>query len=792
MLKNYIKIAWRNLVKGKLYSIINITGLAVGITCCILIGLFVYEELRFDRFHEKTDRIYRVNYILSNEHQTITSAKSPPPLAQYLEERYPEVEKVVSVNKTDGIVRVKNELFEEDFFVTSAAFFDLFDFEAVRGDPAESMASPNEVLLTQEAAAQLYGDTNAIGKPIELRIDNKFYQVTVSGIIENPPSYSSIQFRVLVPQIFWTKANPESANLNNWGTLHGVRYALLNEQADVKSLSKKVTSDIKEELDGRFTTGRVIQFQPLTGIHFGDNVQWGLEPTANAAFIYIAVLIAGLILVIACINFTSLSMGQSVRRAREVGMRKTMGADRRQLIAQFWGETLLVVVFSLFVGLLLAELLLPYFSLLVNRSLELNLVENSELFSLIIGVILLTGLLAGSYPALYLSNFNPQEVLRSKIHIAGNHSLIRILTGIQFTLTITLIIGTLFMNQQMQLLLDSNLGFDEEYVIQIDVPFEEGRSIMERLQTRLGSEPAVRAISGSWNGLAGAGSGFIENPINSQDEQIRGFYFGMDPELPELLDLNLIEGRFFREGTNLNSPQEVLVNEALTRALGWEDPIGKSLSGRFNIRDATVIGVVEDFHFQSMHNPIAPLVIFPSNYVLSLYARVQGNNLQQALDKIEASWQAAAQGIPFNFTFLDDQIEQQYQADQRWARIVELASGIVIVISCMGLFGLAALASVKRAKEIAVRKIVGATAAGIAATLSKDFLKPVAVGLAIAIPLAHLLMSRWLADFAYRIEMGVDTYLGAVVITLLIAMVTVSWHSVRAALANPVDNLRNV
>lgn len=789
MLWNYLKIAWRNLLKGKLYSFINISGLAVGIACCLLIGLYVYEELRFDRFHENADQIHRVNYTFSNEARTETMARTPSPLADFLQQGYGEVREIVRLRKLDeSVIRVDNTLFREDFLVAEPIFFEVFDFNVLQGDPVSTLASPDRVMLTPTAARQFFGSTDVIGQPIQLRFGTEFFDATVGGIVEDPPQYSSIQFKVLVPRSLWLNADPGSRRGNNWGTISETQFAVLAPEADAATLGDRVNADLADQVES-WSEIRSISFQPLTEIHLGENVTWGMEPTANAAYIYIAGLLGILILFIACINFTSLSIGHSVRRAREVGMRKAMGAYRSQLIIQFWGETFLVTLLALCGGLLLAEFLLPYFGFLVDRTLELNLLGNPEILGLVTGIVILAGMVAGSYPALYLSKFRPSEVFRGKAHGRGDHLLIRVLTGVQFSIAVILIIGTLFMNQQMGLMTNSNPGFDEEYVVQMDLPFEEGRRIMEDLKVRLDSETSVLMVSGAWNGLAGAGSSFSDNPISSEDTEIRGFSLEVEPDMPELLELNLVEGRYFSESTAGSG--EVIVNQKLVREFGWDDPIGKSLSRLFSFENATVVGVVEDFHFQSMHQEIKPLAIHPADYLMTAYVRINGNNIQQALENIEQAWGEVAPGVPFGYTFLDDQIEQQYRADQRWVDTVELGSVIAIVISCMGLFGLAMLASVKRAKEIGIRKVLGATVANVTTTLSKDFLKPVAVGLVIAMPLAWLLMNRWLADFAYRIDLEPGTFVLAAVITLAIALATVSWQSVRAALANPVDSLRS-
>jgi putative ABC transport system permease protein len=503
MLQNYIKIAWRNLVKGKLYALINIVGLAVGIASCLLIGLYIYEELRYDRFHENSDQVYRVINTLSNDNQTEKYAFTPKPLAPFLKQKFPEVQKAVRLQKENGVVRIDNQLFEQKFLVAEEGFLKMFSFPLLQGNAASVLSERDKILLTESAAQRFFGSTDIMGKRVELRISGQYYPATVGGILKDSPQYSSIAFEVVIPLEYWKKVDPEGYSRgNNWATLRPSTFVQLAEGSNPPAVAQKVDKTMKAEISESFTKGRGTIFQPLTAIHFDNSVEGGLQPTANVSFVYISVALAFLILAIACINFTSISIGLSARRAREVGMRKAVGAYRSQVMVQFWTEAVLVVLISLALGLMLTELLLPFFGSLIGKTLVFNWFENPSLLAMVAGMVLVTGFLAGCYPALYLSKFQPSQVFRNKVQVEGKHLLIRSLTGIQFALAAILIIGTLFMNQQMNLLQNKNLGFDKELVIKVDLPFREGKKITNNLQVALASNPSIKQISGVWETMA--------------------------------------------------------------------------------------------------------------------------------------------------------------------------------------------------------------------------------------------------------------------------------------------------
>ena len=791
MLKNYLKIAWRNLVKGKLYSIINIVGLAVGVACCIMVGLYVYEELRYDTFHEKADRIYRVNMISP---QGRVFAKTPQPLINHLDNEYPEVKNVVPVDKERGVVRVDQQLFEERFLVTTPSFFEVFDFSVIEGNPAKDLANPKTVYLSKSAARQYYGNIQVVGKPIALRISGAYYRATVAGIVEDPVDHSSLQFKVILPKALWRKAAPASEVKNNWNTTTGTIFVELNKKTQPDSLGSKITYFVRKNPDAN-SMGQVgFELQNIQDVHIGDRtIKLGnnvMSPSVNPNFIYIAILVGLLVLTIACINYTILSIGYSARRAREIGMRKVVGAHRRQIVYQFLGEMVIIAVFSLFVALLLVELLLPFFNQVMGSTLTFNLLQNPGYLLVITGVVVLAGLIAGSYPALYLSRFQPTEVFRSTMTIEGRYTLSRILTTVQFALAALLIIGSLVMQRQMNMLQERSLGFNEEEVIQVEVPFGEGYEILEKMRT-MTQNSVIKNISGTFEMVGGGSISYNDSDIKSGDEKVLGKHMGVTPNLIKTLEIELHKGRHPRLN-NDNSNTEVLVNRKLVEEFGWEDPIGKktSISYLAALNNATVVGVVNNFHYESLHSRIFPLLMYPSTSLVQLYAKFEKGKERQAIKELRNAWSNAAPGIPFKYTFLEDHIDRQYQKERRWMQLIELASAITIFLAVMRLFGMATMVMSKRSKEVSIRKVLGASTGSILKLLSTDFLKPVLIGFFLAVPLGYLFIQNWLQNFAYRIDMGVGVFAMAGLILVAIALIAISWQSIRVATANPVNHIR--
>ncbi len=785
MFKNYLKIAYRNLKRNKGYAFINIAGLAVGLAVCLLMALYVRHERSYDRFHEKADRIFQVLTAFERAEQRSVLARAPVPLGETLGATFPEVERVVQLYSMNGVVRRGEKAFEEELLFATPGFFEMFSFELVRGSPATALDAPDAVVLTRETARKYFGGAGALGRRLSIRLRGTFYDFTVTGIAEAAPSTSSIRYDVLLPfgrlkSFVRSFANP------NWGTLSPYIYVQLPSRAHAEVLEGKFS--VLQEQVPESQSGMQFRLLPLTAVHLTPGVSNPLEPTSRPAYAYILSGIALFILLIACINFTTLAVSRSARRAREVGMRKVLGAVRPQLIRQFGGEALLMSLVALLLGLALAELLLPAFSRLVDVPLSFAVWGQPVMLLVLGGLLLFVGLLAGSYPALYLSRFDPVTVLKGPFRALGKSRLTRVLVVFQFALSIFFIIGTLFMARQLDLLQTKELGFDEEQVIRFDVPFREGARLLGRYRNALADEPGVVRVSGSWEQLGGGdGVGFNRMPTTSGTTEMKLHAFGVAPGFLETLGIELIEGRSFSEA---RAGGAVIVNEAMVRQMGWDRPLAREVSVRFTVENAPVIGVVENFHFRSLHHALTPLVMHTSAPLTNLYVRIAPDDVPGTLATLEAAWEETAPEIPFAFTFLDEHIEQQYRADRRWARIISYAALLAVLIACLGLFGLAAFAAERRTKEIGIRKVLGASVPSIVVLLSKDFLKLVLVAFVIAAPLAYYAMSRWLEGFAYRTELGPWIFVGAGALALVIALATVSYQAIRAALANPVEALR--
>ena len=801
MLRNYFKIALRNLMRHKGYAFINIAGLAVGLACCLLIGLFVRSELSYDRFHEKADRLYRAWVDEREEGERFFNTITPIPLGPTLERTFPDVQEAVRLYAYADLVRRGERQFTERIHLADSAFFDVFTFPLIRGDPQAALDQPNSVVLTEPIARKYFGDEDPVGQTLAVRVGGEVQDLTVTGVAEAPPEASSIQFDVLVP---FAKNGFRESSKQAWRQIYVETYVLLREGTSADALEAKLPSMVQQVFGDQYREGTyLVGLQNITNIHLNPDIPIGLEPISDPAYSYILSAIALLVLLIACINFVTLSVGRSADRALEVGVRKAVGAQRRQLVGQFWGEALLLTGLALMLGIVLTWVFLPLFNSLSGRTLYFTFGLPTVL--MLLGALAVVGLAAGSYPAIVLSGFRPVEVLKGTLQVKGDKSFLRRgLVVVQFALAIFLVASMLVMAQQMRYLQTKNLGFDKEQVVTIPTTggFSEGFRTYELLRGELQAVPGVAGVTASafvFGGPGWAGIGY-----HAEDGTYREFnanFAGYD--FVETLGIEMAAGRPFSRELSADTSRGLLVNEAFVAEYGWEDPIGRRLPGPFP--DHEVIGVVEDFNYASLHTPVEPLVIaanpdlvlrgaanvdFSGDPTPDISVRLRPENLPATLEQVERAWKAVAPEQPFAYTFLDAAVDSQYRLEARLSRIVGVASALAILIACLGLFGLAALTAVRRTKEIGVRKVLGASVSSITLLLSKDFLGLVLVALALAVPVAYLVMRQWLEGFAYRVGLGPSIFVLAGVLVLLIALVTVSYQAVKAALADPVKSLR--
>jgi putative ABC transport system permease protein len=801
MFRNYLKVALRYLLKHKGYTFINVLGLAVGIAACLLILLFVRSEWSFDQMHSKRDRLYRPWMQELYKGEVFETTSTPIPLGPVLAGQVPEVEAQCRISDLNAQVQYGATTFSEEVSLVDENFFTLFDFELLEGNRTRPFPDKNSLIITQEAAKRYFGTTPPLGQQLQLQLGEARELFTITGIAKDLPFESSIQFRLLIPFSnavhFWNEQQMSSG----WTNVAVNTYLLLQEGADREAVDAKIATVLNPLVAKGYKPGEYnIRLQPLSDIRTNSLLPATIESPTNPIYAYILASVGLMILLIACINFVTLSVGRSATRALEVGVRKVMGADRRQLMGQFWGEALLLTLFSLLLGLVLALLFLPTFNQLANRAFVLR----PDGFTLMacLALLLLIGLVAGSYPAIVLSSFKPIQVLKGTLRTGGMGFFRRALIVVQFVASILMIICTLTIGQQLRYFQSKSLGFDREHVLIVptNLPAEQGNVLADRFIGELEKHPQVLGASRSLYHMANWG--WMSLGYTDEQGAFRMFRFNaIDPDFVETMNLEMVAGRDFMKNNAADSGA-MLVNESMVREMGWQDPIGQKLPGGYPHR---VVGVVKDFHFESLHNPIQPTVLALSpetfythssdvSYAASPRPRVsvkfRGGDPQAHVALLSSSWKAVAGDQEFDYVFLDDVLQRAYEQEQRLGSIVEWASFLSIFIACMGLFGLATLVVARRTKEIGIRKVLGADVSSLVALLSKDFIVLVLTAALLAFPLAWLLLNRWLQDFAYRIDIAPWIFAAAALLVLVVALLTVSVQSVKAAMRNPVTSLR--
>ncbi|MGH7598687.1 MAG: ABC transporter permease [bacterium] len=819
MLKNYLKIAVRNFVKHKLYSFINICGLAIGLACALFILLWVRDEISFDRFHKNADAIYRVNWDFKWNNNEGVGPGTPPPLAATLVNEIPEVSaatRVFPVSKM--IVRYENKFFNESLIRgVDANFFEIFDFEFLSGNSQTALAEPNSVILTDETAAKYFGNAPALGRILaigeeKLIFGKKMYHnaFKVTGVVKSPPPNSHLQFDLLTS----ISSHPEVAYFDwSWFWMQVGTYAKLEQGVSVTAVEAKIPALVKKYAATAFKrVGRSYDemiasggrwnfvFQPMTDIYLRSG-QTGnrLGPVGNEAYVYIFATIAVFILLIACINFMNLATARSANRAKEVGVRKALGSKKSMLVSQFLVEAIAFSAIAMVIALFLVELFIAPFNQLSGKNLQLNLFDPSWLPAALILLALLVGIIAGSYPGFYLSSFKPVQIFKGTVRAGGKSQKLRSgLVVFQFAITIGLIVCTLLVQKQMDFFRQADMGFNKEGVVIISNDNQRLGNQAEAFKERLKSNsrflnasiatavPPYYGFEDSYNAESKGGEQ-IDIQLNS---------YMADEDYLRTLNIEIVRGRGFSKEFSTDT-DGVLLNESAVKFFGWDDPLGKTLAyPGGNNREYKVIGVMKDFNFMTLHSPITPFALFhhaSKSYEIPnscIVVRVPRADLANSLKLLESEWKTFAAAMPFEYKFLDESFEEQYAAEQRLGKIFLIFSILTIFIACIGLLGLAAFATEQRTKEIGVRKVLGASVPNLVALLSKDFSKWVLLANLIAWPVAYFAMNKWLQDFAYRIDIGWWVFALAGGLALLIALLTVSTQAIKAALANPVEALR--
>ena len=804
MFRNYLKIAVRNLIKNKLFSFINIIGLSLGIASSILIFLFIRNELSYDRFHENADRLYRI-YITEDppDRDAFSYVEAPYNLAGALENSFPEVEHAVRMEIRTDVIKFAEKSFTQRYHLVDQVFFDVFNFPLVNGNKESVLSNLDSAVVTQSTAEKIFGNSDPIGQRISVKLGDTFHDFIVTGIAEDPPVNSSIRFDLLIPFGNVPKFRSQRT-LSNWFSVNYETYVVLNRYLDPLEIEPKLKQVVLNNYPERYADMVTLHLQPITAIHLNPDVPVGFEPASNPLYARIMMGIAILILSIACFNFLSLSIGGSVTRAKEVGVRKVMGAVKPQLIMQFLGETIFMSMVALILGLILAKLFLPTFNMIINKKLYLSIDLLSVFFLLVL--TLLTGIMAGVYPSFFLSRFQPIHIMRRETRKTRAGLLVKGLVIGQFVLSIGFIICTLVMTDQLKYLLKKDLGYNKEHVI-VMTNFgssEESRTLVDRFRNSLAAQSEILGVTGTSTAFA---KDWTTMGFRDTDGTFRMFnQLTVDYEYLDTMGIQLKKGRNFSKefGTDQNSA--IIVNEAFIRYFHWDSGLGKNLPSN-HFPKHQIIGVVKDFHFEDLKKVIAPLAIVLDPTVLfqgisdinTAYSprnlnfiniRTRGSDFHLVISLLENTWQKVAPGHPFQFSFLDQDIQQQYQEIERWETIVGTAAVFTILIACLGLYGLAALTVSRRKKEIGVRKVLGASTSNIVVILSRDFGKLVLAANIVAWPVSYIIMHGWLKAFAFRIRPGIDNFVMAAVLALFIALLAVSYQSIKAALSDPVEAIR--
>jgi putative ABC transport system permease protein len=787
MLQNYLKIALRNLLRHKAFSFINIAGLATGMACSILMLLWVQDELSYDRFHARADSIYRLTAEISSDKIATTSA----PLAAALQAEMPEVKNATRLFPSESLFDVVSRKFEEKrVLYADSTFLQVFSFPLVKGDARTALSRPDGVLLTEEMARKYFGSEEALGQTI--RMDNQ-HDFTVTGVLQNVPANSHLQFDFLLPMSFLVRINDDLKN-NVWSNFNFFTYVQLHERliptnVSLGSLEQRITELFAKNEHGMKAS---FQLQPLTRVHLHSKYVADVEGHGNIQNVRIFSVVAAFILLIACINFMNLATARSARRAKEVGLRKVIGALRGQLIGQFLGESLLISFLALVLAIILVEAALPAFNDLSGKALSVSL-SNGKIFLGMLFIAFVTGLVSGSYSALFLSGFQPVQTLKggtTKIGSGGSVYFRNGLVVLQFVVSIVLIVGTAVVYKQLQFIRSRNLGYDKENLLYVPLKGDLAQNY-QALRTELEQNPTTSDFTFVSSLPTGSINSTLGISWDGKDPQVQPIFsvIAVDEDFTEIFKMQMASGRSFSKDFKADTANYV-VNEKALEVMGMEaeSAIGKQLT--LWGTTGTIIGVVKDFNFKPVQQPIEPLILILKPMGGFAVVRTKPNQLEAAIADLENSWQKLNPAYPFSYDFVDQDLARLYKAEQRMGRILNAFAALAIFISCLGLYGLAAFMAERRTKEIGVRKVLGASVASIIGLLSKDFVKLVGVAFVIATPLAWYGMSRWLEDYVYRIDLEWWVFVLAGLLALLIALLTVSFQSVKAALMNPVKTLR--
>lgn len=796
MLKNLLTIAVRNILKDKTYSAINVMGLTIGITCSMFLLMYILDELSYDRYHTNADNIYRIVSNIKEPDNAFTWAVAQIPLGEELRDNYPEVKNSVRFFGTNTTLYKNGEkqFNEAEFYLADSTVFDMFSYDFINGDANTALDHPFSIVLSEKIAIKYFGDaSSALGEQLQNKEGESF---KVTGVIKDVPMNSHFRFDALISR------NTRPQFVGSWGNFGVFTYIQLPPNYDLTKMQASLDKVIKERVNPIFDQfGIKIQYemQRITDIHLHSKIQDEAEAGGDISYIYIFGAVGAFMLIIACINYMNLATARSANRAKEVGIRKVMGSQRMQLVLQFLTESVVLALMALAVSLILIYALLPGFNYLSNKELPFSYILQAPVILSLIGIVLFAGIVGGSYPAFYLSGFNPVGVLKGKLAAKGGSVIFRKgLVVLQFGISIFMLISTLIVFEQLQFMRNKDLGFAKERVIRLNL---NERELREKSQTLVNALKQMKEVESVGMANSSPGEGIGKNLLKVEDNEgkfsDRGVdLFSANYDFIKTMGMEIVTGRDFSRDTSSDSLYAVLVNESMVKRMGWTDPLGKKFG--FNGPNGTtterqVVGVVKDYHQNSLYDAIEPLMIVLTHNHNYVFVRTAEDDVRGSLAAIENTWKDIFPGFTFEYTFLDQDFNSQYQADEKRSQIFTAFSGLTILIACLGLLGLAAFTTEQRTKEIGVRKVIGASINSLVVLVSKEFFLLVGLGMLLAFPASWYFTENWLENFAYRIHLPEQwaTFIMSALIAFLITLVTVGYHIIRAASSNPVKALRD-
>lgn len=804
MFRNYFKVAFRNLWKNKGYSAINILGLAIGLATCLLIMIYVVDELSYDKFNKKADRIYRVDGDINFGGTHWILAVAPDPMGATLKKDFPQVEQYVRFRNYGGFrVKKGNDNVQENSVIyVDSTLFDVFTLPVIHGDTKTALDDLASVVITEKIAKKYFNTTDAVGKVMVMDDENNY---KVSAVIKDIPEQSHFRFDFFVP------LNSEESKQGNWLSNNFNTYIVLKEGSDPKKLESQLNGIVTKylgpqafqvlnaTLDDLKKSGGHVKYSltPLTEIHLHSNKTGELGANGSMQYVYIFSAIALFILLIACVNFMNLSTARSSNRAKEVGVRKVLGSNKKNLVSQFLTESVLISFIALILAIGIAQLLLPYFNQLSGKDIDMGWFSKPWLLPSLLVLVLIVGVLAGSYPSFYLSSFQPVTVLKGKLSGGFKRSWLRSsLVVFQFATSVILIVGTIVIYSQLSFIRNKRLGFDREQVMIV----QNGFALGDHAKTFRNELKNIKGVENvTMTGFLPTGDNRSDSPLFpeaslNQKAAVSMQTWYVDENYIPTLKMEMAKGRNFSSQLQTDS-SAVIVNEAAAKMLPFADPIGKTLYYLTDMQSKEVttyqiIGVVKDFNFNSLRDQVTPMVLFFDESRGSIALRFQTSDISSLISQVQGKWKSIAPNQPFSYTFMDEDFNNIYQSEQRIGKIALSFSVLAILIACLGLFGLVTYAAEQRTKEIGIRKVLGASVSNIVRMLSKDFMKLVVIAMVFAFPLSWYFMNKWLEDFAYRISIDWKVFALAGLAAILIAIITVSFQAIKAAITNPVKNLR--